>query len=44
MCHQKTFENILSFPDGYASPVFQGNYDGYIHDLIVFSHEEGHAV
>jgi len=29
---------------GYNSVFFQGNYEGYIGDLIIFGHEAGHAV
>ena len=29
---------------GYNSVFFQGNYQGYIEDLIIFGHEAGHAV
>jgi oligoendopeptidase F len=29
---------------GYISTFFQGNYEGYIQDLMVFGHEAGHAV
>jgi oligoendopeptidase F len=29
---------------GYNSVFYQGNYEGYISDLIIFGHEAGHAV
>jgi len=29
---------------GYNSVFFQGNYEGYMSDLIIFGHEAGHAV
>jgi oligoendopeptidase F len=29
---------------GYNSVFYQGNYEGYMYDLIIFGHEAGHAV
>jgi len=29
---------------GYNSLFFQGNYEGYLYDVIIFGHEAGHAV